>query len=133
VQPIAAVLHLASAAVLHLVCAAVLLLAHALFFFRGLSIEAGRLRPQKIDRLARSLSQALLPVTAISGAIALLATEEGMPLPHAIFGLAPLAAIPLVFFGRVLLHKRTQAPWLLPAINLILILAAGFTGFRIWR
>jgi hypothetical protein len=43
-------------------------------------------------------------------------------------GLAPLAAIPIVYFTRVALKKRKQAPWLLPAANLILIIAAMLTG-----
>jgi hypothetical protein len=47
---------------------------------------------------------------------------------HLILGFAPLAAIPAVFFGRLLLKKRRQAPWLLPVLNLIFIVAAGITG-----
>jgi hypothetical protein len=123
--------------ILHATCAVVLFTAHGAFMFRGLSIEAKRITPGKLDRLARSLSQALLPVTALSGLILRLtgggSDSRSLSLPHLILGLAPLAAIPLVFFGRVLLKKRRQAPWLLPAVNLILLAAALVTGVILWR
>jgi hypothetical protein len=128
---------------LHTAFAVVLLAAHAAFMFRGLAIEAGRVTPGKLDRLARSLSQVLLPVTALSGLILRLTGSESgggstgsapcFSLLHLLLGLAPLAAIPLVFFGRVLLKKRRQAPWLLPAVNLILLTAAVGTGIFLWR
>jgi hypothetical protein len=129
--------------ILHVACAAVLLAAHCVFLFRGFAIEAGRITPGKLDHLARSLSQVLLPVTALSGLILKMAgsragsgSAAGSPslsLPHLLLGLAPLAAIPIVFFGRVLLNKRRQAPWLLPAVNLILLAAAAGTGIILWR
>jgi cytochrome bd-type quinol oxidase subunit 2 len=118
---------------LHILCAVVLIAAHAVFLFRGLAIEAGRRKPHKLDRLARSLSQALLPATVLSGLILTLADTASFSLLHLLLGLAPLAAIPLVFLARVLLKKRTQAPWFLPAINLILLVAAGVTGLSGWR
>ena len=119
--------------ILHILFAAVLIAAHAVFLFRGLAIEAGRRKPYKLDRLTRSLSQALLPATALSGLILTFAGTASTSVLHLLLGLAPLAAIPLVFFGRVLLKKRTQAPWLLPVINLILLVAAGVTGVSGWR
>jgi hypothetical protein len=119
--------------ILHVLCAGVLISAHAVFLFRGLAIEAGRRKPYKLDRLVRSLSQALLPATALSGLILTFTGTASFSLLHVILGLAPLAAIPLVFFGRVLLKKRTQMPWLLPVINLILLVAAGVTGVGVWR
>lgn len=129
--------------VLHTACAAVLFAVHCAFLLRGLAIESGRIKPGKLDRLARSLSQLLLPVTALSGLILRLrvgATESGsavgaptVSLFHLLLGLAPLAAIPLVFFGRLALNKRRQAPWLLPVVNLILLCAAVATGVFLWR
>lgn len=129
--------------VLHAACAVVLFAAHCGFLLRGLAIESGRIKPGKLDRLARSLSQLLLPVTALSGLILRLtvsAAESGaavaaptVSLLHLLLGLAPLAAIPLVFFGRLALNKRRQAPWLLPVVNLILLSAAVATGVYLWR
>ena len=128
---------------LHIACAAVLLAAHCAFLFRGLAIESGRIKPGRLDHLARSLSQALLPIAALSGLILRLtggrpggasaAGRSELSLSHLILGLAPLAAIPLVFFARVLLKKRRQAPWLLPVLNLILLAAAAATGVLLWR
>jgi len=129
--------------VLHAACAAALFAAHGAFFFRGLSIESGRIEPAKLDHLARRLSQVLLPIAALSGLIARLAaagsggrSEIGEPtlsVLHLLLGLAPLAAVPAVFFGRLALKKRRQAPWLLPAVNLILLTAAVGTGIFLWR
>jgi hypothetical protein len=129
--------------VLHAACAAVLLAAHSAFYFRGLPIEAGRIEPGKLDHLARRLSQVLLPIAALSGLIIRLAaagsgggSEVSVPplsVLHLLLGLAPLAAIPIVFFGRVALKKRRQAPWLLPAVNLTLLSAAFGTGIFLWR
>ena len=128
---------------LHAACAAALLTAHIAFFFRGLPIESGRIKPGRLDHLARRLSQVLLPVTALSGLIARLVVagsaggpEGGAPtlsVFHLLLGLAPLAAIPIVFFGRLALKKRRQAPWLLPGINLMLLSAAVGTGIFLWR
>jgi hypothetical protein len=119
--------------ILHVLFAAVLIPTHAVFLFRGLAIEAGRRKPYKLDRMARSLSQALLPAAALSGLILTFAGTTASSVLHLLLGLAPLAAIPLVFFARVLLKKRTQTPWLLPVINLILLVAAGVTGVSVWR
>jgi hypothetical protein len=47
---------------------------------------------------------------------------------HLLLGLSPLAAILLVLAGRVVLRRRTEWPWLLPALNLTLIAAALATG-----
>ena len=127
----------------HAACAVVLLAAHCTFLFRGLAIESERIKPGRLDHLARSLSQLLLPVTALSGLILRLpasGAESGaaagapsVSLLHLLLGLAPLAAIPLVFFGRLVLNKRRQAPWLLPVVNLILLCAAAATGVYLWR
>ena len=46
-----------------------------------------------------------------------------------LLGLAPLAAILLVFVGRLILRRRTEAPWRLPALNMALIAAAAASGF----
>ena len=127
---------------LHIACAVALLAAHCAFLFRGLAIESGRIKPGRLDHLARSLSQALLPVTALSGLILRLtvgrptsssAASSSPSVLHLLLGLAPLAAIPLVFFARVALKKRRQVPWLLPVLNLILLAAAAGTGVLLWR
>ena len=55
--------------VVHAASAGVLFAAHIAFLARGLAIESGRIKPGRLDHLARSLSQILLPVTALSGLI----------------------------------------------------------------
>jgi hypothetical protein len=117
--------------ILHIICAAALLAAHSTFFFRGLAIEARRITPGKLDRLARSLSQALLPAAVLSGLV--LRYTGSRTVLHLVLGLTPLITIPLIFFGRLLLRKRTQAPWLLPLVNLILLAAAMLSGIAAWR
>jgi hypothetical protein len=112
---------------LHLGAACLLLASHTLFLLRGLSIQRGADRPRGIDRVTRALSQLLLPAAAVTGAIRLVARPAGL-LPHGLLGLAPLAAIPVVFVARLSLHRRTQWPWLLPVLNLVLIAAAFLTG-----
>ena len=119
--------------ILHVACAAVLLTAHALFFFRGLANEAGSFKPGKADRLARGLSQALLPGAAGSGLLSRAAGPPPHSLLHLLLGLAPLAAIPVAYFTRVALKKRRQAPWILPAVNLALLCAAVITGILFMR
>jgi len=119
--------------IVHLSVASLLLAAHCIFFLRGLYIEARMFEPGKIDRLARSLAQALLPAAALSGVIVLASGAPVSLSAHLFVGFAPLLAIPLVFFGRILVKRKTQAPWLLPALNLILIVTAFVTGLRLWR
>ena len=129
--------------VLHSTLVTVLVTAHGAFLLRGFAIEAGRINPGKLDHLARSLSQAMLPVAVLSGLILRLtalgadgasaAGPHPLPVLHLLLGLAPLAAIPLVFFGRVILKRRRQASWLLPTINLLLLAAAVVTGIMLWR
>jgi hypothetical protein len=129
--------------VLHVGCAAVLITAHGAFLVRGLAIESGRIKPGSLDRLARSLSQVMLPVTALSGLILRLsgrvagggpaAGAPNLSLLHLLLGLAALAAIPVVFAGRMILNRRREAPWLLPVVNLILLSAAIATGVFLWR
>lgn len=118
--------------IVHLASAVLLLLAHGAFFFHGLHLRRSGRGPAAIDRAARTLSQLLLPVTALIGLL-LFRTRESRPLllSHLFLGLAPLAAILLVSVGRLLLRKRTEAPWLLPALNLALIAAALATGLAL--
>jgi hypothetical protein len=114
--------------ILHLGSAVLLLASHCLFFVRGLRIDRGAFAPGRLDRVARSLAQALLPVTALTGALRLAAS--GAPfVPHGLVGLLPVAAIPLVFFVRLALRRRRPVAWLLPAVNLVLIIGAMATGF----
>jgi hypothetical protein len=121
----------------HLVAALALLLAHGTFLGRGLYLRRAGRGPAALDRVARSLSQLLLPVCAFLGLLA--STPRSAPafrpqasrllLLHLLLGLAPLAAILLVFVGRMILRRRNEAPWLLPALNLALIAAALASGF----
>jgi hypothetical protein len=92
----------------HLAAALALLAAHATFLGRGLYLHRVGRGPSALDRAARSLSQLLLPLTALLGIL-------------------------LVFVGRLVLRRRTEAPWLLPALNLALIVAALATGFAAAR
>jgi hypothetical protein len=114
--------------IVHLSSAIALLVAHAAFFVRGLYIDRGVVEPTRLDRLARSLAQALLPVTAFTGLLRLIAAGAAF-FPHGLVGLLPLAAIPSVFVLRLATGKRRWLPWLLPALNLILIIIAMATGF----
>lgn len=114
--------------VLHLSFALVLLAAHTAFFVRGLAIDRGTAAPTRLDRLARSLAQALLPATALTGLLRM--SAAGAPFwPHGLVGLLPVAAVPAVFVTRLALRRRYELPWLLPALNLALIIGAMVTGF----
>ena len=118
---------------LHLAAAGVLLLAHGIFFFRGLHLRRSGGSPGPLDRLARMLAQALLLLAPLTGLALYLRSGRGPFLRHPALGLAPLAAVPLVSAGRILLRRRTEAPWLLPALNLALIAAALATGLALAR
>ncbi len=120
----------------HLVTALALLAAHGTFLGRGLYLRRAGRGPAALDRVARSLSQLLLPLCAFLGLLA--STPRSAPgfsaqasrlLLHLLLGLAPLAAILLMFAGRLVLRRRDEAPWLLPAVNLALIAAAMASGF----
>ncbi len=121
----------------HLVTALALLVAHGTFLGRGLYLRRAGRGPAALDQVARSLSQLLLPLCAFLGLLA--STPRSAPgfssqasrllLLHLLLGLAPLAAILLVFAGRLVLRRRSEAPWLLPALNLALIAAAMASGF----
>ena len=113
----------------HLVTALTLLAAHGAFLGRGLYLRRAARGPAALDRVARTLSQLLLPISAFLGLLAFPAQASRPLLLHLLLGLAPLAAILLVFAGRLVLRRRTEAPWLLPAINLVLIAAALASGF----
>ena len=121
----------------HLVTALALLAAHGTFLGRGLYLRRGGRGPAALDRVARTLSQLLLPLCAFLGLLASTPRSASgfsvqasrLPLLHLLLGLAPLAAILLVFAGRLVLRRRTEAPWLLPALNLALMAAAMASGF----
>jgi hypothetical protein len=118
---------------LHLVFAGVLILAHGTFLFRGLHLRRTGGSPAPIDRLSRTLAQVLLPLTALTGLALYFLLGGGPFVPHPLVGLAPLAAVLLVGAGRFVLRRRTEAPWLLPALNLALIAAALATGLAAGR
>jgi hypothetical protein len=113
--------------------------AHGAFLGRGLYLRRAGRGPGALDRAARSLSQLLLPLCAFLGLLA--STPRFAPgfrpgasrllVLHLLLGLAPLAAILLVFVGRLILRRRTEAPWLLPALNMALIAAALVSGFAV--
>ena len=90
---------------LHAGLGIVLIVAHGLFFFRGLAIEAHRFAPSGLDRLARSLSQAFLPAAALSGLCASVKQPNVIFVPES----APQAKIAqlLVFGSTVALVKGT--------------------------
>ena len=117
----------------HLAAALALLAAHGTFLGRGLYLRRAGRGPTALDRAARTLSQLLLPLTALLGLAGLRGREPRPPLLHLLLGLSPLAAILLVFAGRLALRRRTEAPWLLPALNLALIAAALITGLAAAR
>ena len=114
--------------ILHLGSASLLLIYHCTFLFRALKIIRKGLKPKKLDRLARNLSQMMLPVSVITGLFFLVHRGYSFSL-HPSMGILPLVAIPLVFTGRILLKKIRELPWLLPMINLTLIISAVLTGF----
>jgi hypothetical protein len=113
----------------HLATALALLAAHGTFLGRGLYLRRVGQGPAALDRVARTLSQLLLPLCAFLGLLVFPARASRPLLLHLLLGLAPLAAIILVFAGRLVLRRRTEAPWLLPALNLALIAAALASGF----
>ena len=114
--------------ILHLVTALSLLAAHGVFLGRGLYLRRAGRGPAPLDRLLRTLSQLLLPVAALAGLLGFRGRGSRPQLLHLLLGLSPLAAILLVLAGRVVLRRRTEWPWLLPALNLTLIAAALATG-----
>jgi hypothetical protein len=117
----------------HLAAALLLLAAHGAFLGRGLYLRRAGRGPVAWDRAARNLSQLLLPLTALLGLLSFPPEPSRLQLLHLLVGLSPLAAILLTFAGRLLLRRRTEAPWLLPALNLALLAAALATGFAAAR
>jgi hypothetical protein len=115
--------------ILHLIAALALLAAHGTFLGRGLYLRRAGRGPAALDRAARTLSQLLLPACAFLGLLGFRSRESRPLLLHLLLGLSPLAAVLLVYAGRVILRRRTEAPWLLPALNLALIAAALASGF----
>ncbi len=113
----------------HLAAALLLLAAHGAFLGRGLYLRRVGRGPAAPDRIARHLSQLLLPLTALLGLLGFPPNASRLELLHLLLGLSPLAAILLVFAVRLALRRRTEAPWLLPALNLALITAALVSGF----
>jgi hypothetical protein len=117
----------------HLATALALLAAHSTFLARGLYLRRAGRGPETLDRAARSLSQLLLPLCAFLGLIGFPTRASQSLRLHLLLGLSPLAAILLVSAGRLILRQRTEAPWLLPALNLALIAGALASGFAVAR
>ena len=115
---------------LHVAAAGLLLAAHAVFLFRGLRMRRTGRGPRPLDRWARAGSHGLYPLAVATGLALLLGGGAGVPggpmtALHAVLGLAPLAAILAFAFLRPL---KRRIPWLLPALNLLLFLAAAISG-----
>ena len=95
--------------------------------------------PDYVDRLLAAFDQSTATAPVAQALIEPLTERElevlrliaaGRPLlPHGLIGLLPVAAIPLVFVLRLALGKRRWLPWLLPALNMVLIIGAMATGF----
>jgi hypothetical protein len=120
---------------LHLAVAALLIAVHSLFLFRGLHLARRAAPPSTIDWLARLAAQIALVGTVITGILRLSGpSRPGAPLLlHAVCGLLPLLAIPLVSLLRLLTALRRTLPWLLPVLNLTLILLAFASGLLYTR
>ncbi len=115
------------AKLLHPISALILFSAHTLFLARALYLIRRHSEPERIDRLFRLLSLLFLPITAATGFL-LMIKINGSFFPHPLLGILPLAAIPLVNLLRIIFRKKKEAPWLLPVLNLLLILSALITG-----
>ncbi len=113
---------------LHAISALILFSAHTLFLARALYLIRRYSKPERIDRLFRLFSLLFLPITAVTGFLLLIKSNETF-FPHPLLGILPLAAIPLVNLLRIIFRKKKEAPWLLPVLNLLLILSALITGF----
>ena len=113
---------------LHAISALILFSAHTLFLVRAVYLIRSKSKPQRIDRIFRFLSLLFLPITAATGFLLLVKSNRTF-FPHPLLGILPLAAIPLVNLLRIIFRKKKEAPWLLPVLNLLLILSAMITGF----
>ncbi len=116
--------------ILHLISAILLAAFHGLYFFRALYLLKIKGRPKRIDKTSRFLAQVLIPVTLVLGLLIYTqAVDAGPFLPHGLLGLLPLLAILGMNLGRIFFKRRKRIFWLLPALNMTLILAALLTGF----
>jgi hypothetical protein len=113
----------------HLSSAIALAVSHSIFLFRGLRIVRRSGKPQALDRMTKTLSQVLLPITIVSGAVLLLTGTDRSFIPHGAIGLLPLVMILAMNGLRILFRSRKRGLRLLPVINLVLILLAFATGF----
>ena len=113
---------------IHLMFSICLCVSHLTFFIRGIVLLHRSEGPSTIDRVAKRLSQLLLPVTVGSGLLAV-AVRGGLLPVHGILGVCPLILIPLVSVARLVGGWRKSLPWLLPAVNLSFLIAALVTGF----
>ena len=117
---------------IHYVSAVVLLIAHSLFLGSGIYISLKKLKPRLIDWAARLTAQIALGTVIITGLI-LLPIRPIPFFPHVLTGLLPLFSIPTVQIVRIIVKKRKALPWILPVINLVLIIIAFITGIIIMK
>lgn len=115
--------------ILHTVIGILLATAHGVFLLRGLRLRWKGGSPVTVDRIARGLSHAFLPLAVATGFVAGTGVSPEQRSPngiHIVLGMAPLAAILVFAFFRPL---KRRVPWLLPGINALLFTAAAVTGF----
>ena len=120
---------------IHLITGLILVVAHGVFLGRGLWMRSRGGKPGLLDKTARFLSQAGLPLTVLIGVVALSSGEkqysQTIPLIlHIILGLLPFFVI--IAFAPLLSLKR-KIPWLLPTINLLLFTFAAVLGLCLVR
>ena len=115
---------------IHSIAGCVLLVSHALFFFRALAMRRKGTGPERIDRIARSISHWGLPLVAAVGIAAMGqsngSSESTVRIVHILLGFSPVLAI-MIF--TVMRPVKIRVPWLLPLINLVLFVLATLSGF----
>jgi len=116
--------------IIHYASAVVLLIAHTLFLGSGIYISLKKLKPRLIDWAARLTAQISLGTALITGLI-LLPIRPIPFFPHVFTGLLPLFSIPTAQVVRIIVKKKKALPWILPVINLVLIVIAFITGIII--
>lgn len=118
---------------IHTAIGILLVLSHGIFLGRALVMRKKGGSPARLDRIARSMSHAGLPLAIISGVVvsAFAAQDPGNTpgagrIIHAILGFTPIITI-MAF--TPLLSLRRRIPWLLPSINMFLFLVTALIGF----
>ena len=111
--------------IIHGAIGILLVLAHGLFLFRGLAMRRNGGSPGTLDKVARFISHFGLPAVLLTGFLTEKASEGAIQAIHIVLGILPIVAI--IAFTPFLSFRR-RIPWILPAINLVLLTAAALTG-----